>query len=73
MFYDKFTVEEVNLIAIYLGDYRAETIENINYALPHMDAEMRTIAESAVEKLCELNEQQYGDRGFIPADETDGE
>ena len=73
MFNDKFTVEEVNLIAIYLGEHRTETIENITYALPHMDENIREVAEIAINKLSELNETQYGDKDFIPADETDGE
>jgi len=66
-----FTVEEINLIAMYLGDTRTDTIMQIAEALPHMDEDMITIAKTASHKLAMLNEQDYEDISFIPADETD--
>jgi len=66
-----FTVEEVNLIAMYLGDTRTDTIMQIAAAIDYMDEDMITIAEMAIHKLAMLNEQDYEDISFIPADETD--
>jgi len=40
-------------------------------AIDHMDEDMITIAETAVHKLVMINEKDYSDISFIPADETD--
>ena len=66
-----FTVEEINLIAIYLGDTRTETIMQLAEAIPYMDEDMITIAESASQKLAGLEEEEYAESSFIPADETE--
>ena len=71
MLIGNFTVEEINLVAIYLGETRAATLARIADALPDMDAEFQTIAESASRKLAALEEQEYAETAFIPADETD--
>ena len=67
-----FTVEETNLIAIYFRDTREETIAEIAAALPDMGEDIKPIAVSAIRKLAELEEQEYAQAAFIPADETDG-
>ena len=66
-----FTIEEINLVAMYLGDTRTDTIMQIAAALPDMDDEMITIAEGAIRKLAMLDEQEYAEHSFTPADETD--
>jgi len=66
-----FTVEEVNLIAMYLGDTRTDTLMQIAAAIDYMDKDMIIIAETAIHKLAMINEQDYTDISFIPADETD--
>jgi len=68
-----FTVEEINIVAIFLGATRAETIERITAALPLMGAEIAVIAENAVEKLWLLEEKEFENSSFAPADEADGE
>ena len=68
-----FTAEEINLIAIYKAETLEETLERIDVALPDMDAEMRTIAESARRKLAELSEQEFIAASFSPAEDTDEE
>ena len=74
MIIGKFTVEEINIIAIYLGDTRAETIGNIADALPDIyDEDIITIAESAIHKLTSLVDAEYAKIPFITADETEGE
>jgi hypothetical protein len=68
----KFTVEETNIIAMYIGNTRAETIDNIADALPQIyDEDIITIAESASHKLATLEEQEFAESSFIPADETE--
>jgi len=66
-----FTVEEINLVAMYLGGTRTDTIMQIAEALPYMDEDMIAIAEGASRKLAMLDEQEYAENSFVPADETD--
>ena len=67
-----FTVEEINLVAIYKADTSAATLAEIAAALPDMDNDMRIIAQSASRKLAALTELEYAALSFAPADETDG-
>ena len=41
---NRFTVEETNLISIYIADTRRELIGEMSGALPYMDGEMRELA-----------------------------
>jgi len=66
-----FTVEEINLVAMYLGDTRTDTIMQIAEVISHMDDDMITVAEGAIRKLAMMDEQEYTDNAFVPADETD--
>jgi len=72
MNYFTFTVEEINLVAIYIADTKAATLARIAAALPDMDGDMRTIAESASRKLDGLTEPEFTALSFAPAEETDG-
>ena len=67
-----FTVEETNLIAIYRAQTIEKTLARIAAALPDMDGDMRTIAESASRKLAALTEPEFSALSFAPAEETDG-
>jgi len=68
-----FTVEEINIIAIYKADTAAATLARIAAALPELyDEDIITIAESASRKLAALTEPEYSALTFAPADETDG-
>jgi hypothetical protein len=49
---ERFTVEETNLICIYISDSRTELIGEITGALPFMDEEMREAGVSRI--LCKL-------------------
>jgi len=71
MTFGHFTVEEINLIAMYLENTRTDTITAITDAISYMDDDMITIAESAIYKLSRLNEQEYADTTFTPTDETE--
>ena len=68
-----FTVEEINLIAIYKEDTQAATLARISAELPELyDEDIITIAESASRKLAALTESDFTALSFSPADETDG-
>jgi len=43
---NRFTVEETNLLSIYHEGSKAQLTENINAALPYMDADMREMLDS---------------------------
>jgi hypothetical protein len=68
-----FTVEEINIVAIYQEDTQAATLARIAAALPDMDEEIRTIAESASRKIAVLSEPDFSVLSFAPADDTDEE
>jgi len=67
-----FTVEEINLAAIYKAETKAATLSKIAAALPFMGEEMQTLAKNAGRKLAALTEQEYSALTFAPADETEG-
>jgi len=67
-----FTVEEINIVAMFLGATRIETITRIYAALPLMESDVASIAAKAAKRLIALEEKEYGEISFIPADETDG-
>ena len=73
MLYMDFTVEEINLIAIYRAETSAKTLARIAAALPDMDGDMRTIAENASRKLAGLTEPEFTALSFAPADEDEGD
>ena len=72
MFIMDFTVEDINLIAIYKAETMEKTLARIAAALPDMDGDMRAIAEGASRKLAGLTEPEYSALSFAPAEETDG-
>jgi len=67
-----FTVEEINLVAIYQEDTQAATLARIAAAFPDMDEDIRAIAEGASRKLAGLTEPDFSVLSFAPADEGDG-
>lgn len=70
---NRFTVEEENLIAIYLTDTRAELVEDITAALPYMDAEMRELADRTLAKLRATTDAEFAEQTFDFTDDNDGE
>jgi len=72
MFIMDFTVEDINLIAIYKAETLEKTLARIAAALPDMDEDMQTIAESVSRKLAGLTEPDFSALSFAPADEGDG-
>jgi hypothetical protein len=67
-----FTVEEINLVAIYKADTKASTLASISAALPYMDRETRSVANNAKRLLSRLTEQEFSATPFTPADDTEG-
>ena len=66
----RFTVEETNLLSIYHEGSKAQLTENINAALPYMDADMRELAKRALSKVGALTEAEYRELAVYPADEV---
>jgi 3-hydroxy-3-methylglutaryl CoA synthase len=67
-----FTVEEINLIAMYKADTLAATLTGIDEALPDMyDEDIISIAESASRKLSALTEEDFSALSFTPDGDID--
>lgn len=67
---NRFTVEETNLLSIYYEDSKRALIENINAALPFMDADMRELAERTLAKVDALTVTEYAELAVYAADEV---
>ena len=59
---NRFTVEETNLLSIYHEGSKAQLTENINAALPYMDADMRELAKRALSKVDALTEEEFAEK-----------
>ena len=67
---NRFTVEEINLLSIYADKSKRALIENINAALPFMDADMRELAGRTMQKVDALTEKEYAELAVYAADEV---
>lgn len=68
---DRFNVEETNLLSIYRGDTRKETIQNMNAALPDMDEDMQELTQEVLTKLQKLTKEEFTSLILEPADEIE--
>ena len=60
-----FTVEEINLICVAIGDTKDDTINNLFEMIPDMnDDDMVAIAERVIGKLDGMTEQEFRERNF---------
>ena len=66
----QFTVEEMNLLSIYHEGNREQLSENMNAALPYMDADMRELAKRTLSKVDALTETEYVELAVYAADEA---
>lgn len=66
----RLTVEETNLLSIYSEGGKAQLAENINAALPYMDADMRELAKRTLTKVDALTETEYAELAVYAADEV---
>ena len=67
---NRFTVEETNLISIYLADTRRELIEEMTGALPYMDGDMRELALRTLTKLRAMSDAELAALAVSAADEV---
>ena len=67
---NRFTVEETNLLSIYADSSKRALLENINAALPYMDADMRELAQRTMQKMDALTEEEYAELAVYAADEV---
>ena len=65
-----FTVEETNLLSIYMTDSREGLILAMNAALPFMEGEMRDFAAHTLEKVVRMTEAEFAGLAVYPADEV---
>ena len=66
----QFTVEEMNLLSIYHERNREQLRENMNAALPYMDADMRELAKRTLSKVDALTDEEYAGLAVYAADEA---
>ena len=62
----RLTVEETNLLSIYNEGGKRALIENVNAALPYMDADMRELAKRTLSKVDALTETDAYVRSSFP-------
>ena len=67
---NRFTVEETNLISIYIADTRRELIGEMTSALPYMDGEMRELALRTLAKLRAMSDTDFAVLAVSAADEV---
>lgn len=65
----RFTVEEENIICIYLEDSREHTAQNILAAMPYMDGDMKQLAAAAVGKLQAITDSEFAQMEFSLTEE----
>ena len=65
----RFTVEETNLISIYIYEDRASLIEEMSDALPYMDKDMRELANRSLDKLHAMTDEEFAAFDIYAADE----
>ena len=68
--YNNFTVEETNLLSIYMTGSKAGLVEDMTAALPFMDGEMRDFAARTLAKVEHMTEAEFAGLALYPADEV---
>lgn len=66
----RLTVEETNLLSIYHEGSKAQLAENINAALPYIDADMKQFAQRTLSKVDALTEEEYAELAIYAAEEV---
>ena len=67
----RFTVEELNLISIYIYEDRASLIEEMSDALPYMDEDMRELANRTLDKLRAMTDEEFAELDVYAADDEE--
>ena len=68
--YNNFTVEETNLLSIYMTGSKAGLVEDMTAALPFMDGEMRDFAARTLAKVWRMTEAEFAGLAAYPDDEV---
>ena len=68
--YNNFTVEETNLLSIYMTGSKEGLVVAMNAALPFMDGEMRDFAARTLAKVGRMTEAEFAGLALYPADEV---
>lgn len=74
--FDKFSVEEINLMCIYDTSSRTALLADLHLGLSDVyEPEMQDIFNSTISKLGTVSDEEFADIGFYIADEyiDDGE
>jgi len=69
-FNGNFTVEETNLLSIYMTGSKEGLVVAMNAALPFMEGEMRDFAARTLEKVVRMTEAEFAGLAVYPADEV---
>ena len=67
----RFTVEETNLISIYIYEDRVSLIEEMSDALPYMDEDMRELADRTLDKLRAMTDEEFAELDIYAADDEE--
>lgn len=65
----KLTFEENNLVALYSGETREETIGKIEEMMQYLEtdeAELRLLSEGAITKLRNMSDEEYSELDLFP-------
>ena len=68
--FNNFTVEETNLLSIYMTGSKEGLAVAMNAALPFMDGEMRDFAARTLAKVGHMTEAEFAGLAVYPADEV---
>ena len=69
-FNNNFTVEETNLLSIYMTGSKEGLILAMNAALPFMEGEIRDFVARTLEKVVRMTEAEFAGLAVYPADEV---
>ncbi|HBF7557056.1 TPA: transposon-transfer assisting family protein [Clostridioides difficile] len=69
-FNGNFTVEETNLLSIYMTGSKEGLVVAMNATLPFMEGEMRDFAARTLEKVVRMTEAEFAGLAVYPADEV---
>ena len=67
----RFTVEELNLIGIYVCEDRTSLGEEMSGALTYMDEDIRGLADRTLEKLRVMTDEQFAELDVYTADDEE--
>lgn len=68
--YNNFTVEETNLLSIYMTGSKEGLLVAMNAALPFMEGEMRDFAARTLSKVEAMTEAEFAGLSLDPADKV---